>query len=408
MASFADMLLQKRRKLEQEARALLDNAERENRSLTGEENRQFDEIGTAMEGLKSQSDRIVKMNLEEREMSDAMRGLGHSPVESADSAILEQFRSIAQGNGKGFDLDVTRADSKVLTEHRVLSKGTAGAGGATVSTSLVGQLYEHLIESSTLMSGGATIFVTSGGENIDVPVTTAHSTGALVAESQQIATSEPTFAARRLGAFKYGAMIYVPTELLQDTGVDLTGYLARQAGRAVGNALGTHLISGTGTTQPFGILAHTTLGKTGGAGQTGAPTADELIDLLYSVAPSYRKSPEAAWLVKDSTIAVIRKLKDGQNNYLWQPSAIAGQPDMFLGHPVYSDPNMPATALSAKSVVFGDLSTYWVRIVQGVRFERSDDFKFDTDVVSFRCLIRGDGLLVDQSGSCKHYIGNAA
>ena len=410
MSTMAQMLLESRRRCEEEARSIIDRAESENRNLTGEETRQFEELGKRMSDLKSQSDRITKFDSDSRSAEAAMReiGGGFNPNNGGGDELIQQFRSVAAGERKGFDLPVTRQDTKVLSEHRALSKGTLGAGGATVPTSMVSRLYEHIIESATLIRAGATIFVTDSGETLDVPVTTAHSTAALVAESGTIASSDPTFAKRSLGAYKYGLMVYVPTELLQDTGVDLTGYLARQAGRAVGNALGAHLISGTGSGQPTGILTSTTLGVTTATAVQGVPSADNLMDLMFSVNPSYRNSPEAAWLIKDSTLGAIRKIKDSQGRYLWEPSLVAGQPDMLLGHPVLVDPNMPATGLNAKSVVFGDLSAYWTRIVSGVRFERSDDFKFDTDVVSFRCLIRGDGMLVDQSGAVKHLVGAAS
>ena len=98
----------------------------------------------------------------------------------------------------------------------------------------------------------------------------------------------------------------------------------------------------------------------------------------------------------------------GTGAYLWQPSIVAGQPDLLLSKPVLTDPNVAATALAAKSVLFGDLSAYAIRIVNGIRFERSDDFAFNTDQVTFRAIIRGDGLLIDQTGAVKHFIGNAA
>jgi len=113
--------------------------------------------------------------------------------------------------------------------------------------------------------------------------------------------------------------------------VDIEAYLAMQAGRAIGNAFGAHMVTGTGTSQPRGVVVDATLGKTGGAGVVGAFTADDLIDLHYSVIAPYRASASCYWIMKDSTLATARKLKDTTGQYLWQPSLQAGAPDMFLG-----------------------------------------------------------------------------
>jgi HK97 family phage major capsid protein len=243
-----------------------------------------------------------------------------------------------------------------------------------------------------------------------VPKTTAHSSAALVSpqEGGTIAASDPAFGQLTLGAFKYGTLIQISNELLTDTGVDLEGYLSMQVGRALGNAFGAHMVTGTGTGQPRGVVTDATLGVTGGTAVVGAFTADNLIDLHYSVIAPYRASTSCMWVMKDSTVANVRKLKDSSQGYLWQPSLQLGAPDMVLGKAVLTDPNVAAVALSAKSVLFGDFSQYFVRLVSGVRFERSDDFAFNTDLVTFRALLRADAALVDLTGAVKYFIGNAA
>jgi HK97 family phage major capsid protein len=181
-----------------------------------------------------------------------------------------------------------------------------------------------------------------------------------------------------------------------------------QTGRAVGNAYGVHAITGSGTAQPSGLVTGATLGVTGGAGVVGVPTADDLISLFYSVIAPYRNSPSCGWLMKDATLGTIRKFKTTTNDYIWQPSYQVGAPDTILGKPVNTDPNVAATALSAKSVVFGDVSQYFVRMVDSIRFERSDDFAFSSDLVTFRCILRADSALIDTTGAVKYFIGNAA
>jgi HK97 family phage major capsid protein len=140
---------------------------------------------------------------------------------------------------------------------------------------------------------------------------------------------------------------------------------------------------------------------------TGAFTADNLIDLFYSVIAPYRASSSAYWVTKDSSLASIRKLKDTTNQYIWQPSLQAGAPDLLLGKALVTDPNVAAPAVNAKSVIFGDMSQYFVRMAGGVRFERSDDFAFNTDLVTFRCLLRADAALVDLTGAVKVFVGAA-
>jgi HK97 family phage major capsid protein len=292
-------------------------------------------------------------------------------------------------------------------DFRVLSKLTAGAGANTVPTSFYDRLIAHLIETSAILQTNPTVLNTSSGESIQVPKTTAHSSGAIVTEGNAIGASDPAFGQITLGAFKYGCLIQVSRELLNDTGVDLEGYLAMQAGRALGNAFGAHMVTGTGTGQPRGVVTDATVGVTGGTGVTGAFTADNLIDLFYSVIAPYRASSSAYWVTKDSTLANIRKLKDTTNQYIWQPSLQVGAPDTLLGKALVTDPNVAAPAINAKSVIFGDMSQYFVRMAGGVRFERSDDFAFNTDLVTFRALLRADAALVDLTGAVKVFVGAA-
>lgn len=317
------------------------------------------------------------------------------PVEAAD----KELRSFLKGEQRTLTLTPERRD---------LSKGTATAGGHTVPTSFYGQLVEHLITSSAILSAGATILNTNSGENLQIPVTTSYSTGALVAEGGAIGESDPAFAQRVLSAYKYAVMIQVSSELIDDTGIDLLGFISRQAGRAVGNAFGTHLVTGTGSSQPTGLMASTTLGVTGATSVAGAFNVDNLIDLYYSVIAEYRNSPACAWLMRDASVGALRKLKDGDGTYLWSPATGPGMPDTFLGKPVYTDPNVAAIGLGARSVAFGDMSAYFARLVNAIRFERSDDFAFANDLVSFRCIVRGDGILADQTGAVKHFIGGAS
>lgn len=402
-------LLEMRANLWEQMKATLDKAATEKRELTVEEQTGYDERNGDLDRL---DERIKSVRESEQRAKDAEASLAAilaKPQEreaGGDDKSAELRAFLAGESGKSFEV---RAGRRMSTdEFRTLSKLSAGAGANTVKTSFYDRLIAHLIEVSGILMAGPTVLNTSTGEQIQVPKTTAHSTGALFAEAATITNSDPTFGQVPLDAFKYAVLIQVSNELLNDTSVDLEGYIAMQAGRAVGNAFGAHAIVGTGTAQPNGLVTAATLGITGGTAVSGAFTADNLIDLMFSVIAPYRNSPSCAWLLKDSTLASVRKLKDTTNQYLWQPSLQIGAPDVLLGKPVYTDPNVAAPALSAKSVVFGDISQYFVRMVDGIRFERSDDFAFSSDLATFRCIIRADGDLVDTTGAVKYFQGNAA
>lgn len=325
--------------------------------------------------------------------------LGLGSMRPSDG-LSADVRSFLVGDGRR-SLEITAPAGASV---RDLSKGSAGAGAATVPTSFYGQLQQHMINTAAVI-GIAKVLNTRSGEALQIPKTTAHSTAALVAEGASISESDPTFAQVTLDAYKYAVAIQVTRELVEDTGVDLLGYLAEECGRALGNACGTHFVTGDGTAKPLGALTASTLGVTGGAGVAGAFTADNLIDLHHSVIPSYRAN--ASWLMNDATWAKVRKLKDSDNNYLIG-SLAGGESLTLLGKPVVIDPNMPDVALGAKSVLFGAFDRYFIRQVNGVKFERSDDYAFLNDLVTFKATLRIDGDLVDTTGCLRHFIGNAA
>jgi HK97 family phage major capsid protein len=195
--------------------------------------------------------------------------------------------------------------------------------------------------------------------------------------------------------------------MLDDSGVDILGFLAREAGTSIGVAVNTALTTGTDTTAPNGIATAAGSGITGGTGVAGAFTADNLIDLSYSVNSAYRRMPGTGWQMTGPTIAAVRKLKDTYGQYLFQPSLQAGQPDQLLGYAIYENPDLAAVATSAKSVLFGHLPSYYVRMAGGIRFDRSDDYAFANDLVTFRATVRIDGDL-PQNSAIKYFAGGAS
>lgn len=301
-----------------------------------------------------------------------------------------------------------------VREQHDLTKGTATDGAELIPTGFVRRLFEHMIAFSAIRQTNTLVLNTDSGENLLVPKTTSYGAATLIAEAGPILEDDPQFAQVTVGAYKFGQLIQVSRELIEDSAIDIVGFLARAAGRALGVATGAYYVTGTGSTQPQGIANSPTAGVTGGAGSGLTVLANDLISLYHSVLPGYRSN--GYWVMNDATAAFIRKIRDdtggaGLGNYVWQPGLTAGAPDTLLGRPVVFDPNMPVMAINAYSIAFGDFSEYFViRDVDGVRFERSDDFAFANDLVTFRALLRTDSrqLVNGANGAVKFYRNGAS
>ena len=291
-------LLKQRANIHTQMTELVDAAEardEDKRSLTAEESAKFDEMSQRMDELDEQRKRLEDLDQREADLADAEKRYGPLTSEQRTDAGPSEFEknlraflagerralTITPEGDQRFDVRQLRA---IATQSRDLAKSPTTAGGHTVGTAFYAQLVDHLIEVSGVMQAGPTVLITDKGENLPIPRTTAHSTATSeIAEGAAITESDPTFNQLVLGAYKYGVLVQVSYELIEDTYIDLLGYLAMQAGRAVGNAFGTRLVTGTGSSQPQGVATAATVGVTGGAGVTGAFTADNLIDLYFSV-----------------------------------------------------------------------------------------------------------------------------
>ena len=235
------------------------------------------------------------------------------------------------------------------------------------------------------------IQTTSGDRKI--PVVASHGSASWVDEEGAYTESDDAFSQVTIGAYKLGTMIKVSEELLNDSVFDIQSYLVSEFARRIGNKEEEAFISGDGTGKPVGILANTggaQLGVT--AASATAITVDELITLYHSLSVPYRKN--AVWLMNDSTVQFIRKLKDGNGQYLWQPSLVAGTPDTILGVPVKVSRYMPEIAAGVKSIAFGDFSYYWIADREGRSFRRLDELFAATGQVGFRGSQRVDGKLI--------------
>jgi len=415
MSDYIRQLHSKRMSAWEQAKETLEVAASEKRDLTAEEDAKYVRANQDISDIDEKIGEYQESQRKAAEAGEYFAKLEAKPTEGTrNDNKADELRSWLRGETASRSYDL-RPETRTTGD---LVKGTATAGGNTVKTSFYDRLVQHLIVNSGVLQANPTVLTTDGGEALQIPKTSTHSSSAtIVAEAAALTANEPTFGQVTLNAYKYGFLMTVSHELLNDTSVDLEGYLAMQAGRALGNGFGAHLVNGSGSSQPNGVLIAN--GGAGGLGKTGETVAqqgtggviggiiaDDLIDLFYSVIAPYRNSPSCSWLMQDATVGFVRKLKDGQGRYIWQPGLTAGAPDTILDKPLVTDPNMPAIGTGAKSVLFGDFSTYFVRRVEAIRFERSLDFHFDTDVVTFRTLLRGDGNQVDTTGALKYFIGN--
>ncbi|HEX8865640.1 MAG TPA: phage major capsid protein [Lentzea sp.] len=411
MSEVAKRLRDRRLNVWNENRALIETVAEENRQFTPEEQGKIDAFNEELDKLDERIQATLEQEQRAKAADDAFNSIVGKDVDrrrnggepTARDTTNDEIRAWFRGDRGNKPLEVSRNPSS-QTSYRSLVTTNNASGGYAVPTDFYDQLLAHLVEVSGLMQAGPTILNTAGGESLQFPRTTAHTTAALTSQGSSITEVDPQFQQVTLGAYKYGAFLQVSRELLDDSAVDLIGYLAMSAGRAIGNAFGADLITGTGTNQPSGLIANASNGVTGTTtGKGGAAQYADLVNLEYSVIAPYRQSRSCYWLTTDKAIAGFRLLLDGNNRPVWEPSVVLGSPDLLLGKPLVADPFVPAVATSAKSVVFGDFAQFAVRLVGPIRFERSDDFAFQTDLVSFRAIIRGDGTLIDRTGSCMKY-----
>lgn len=390
-----DMLqrvLDERAKTWEQAKALNDTVLGENRDYSSEESEKYERMSADLDKF---DDRIRDLNNkleQERRADEARAKLGHDPrpVEEVRDergvSDLDKIEMLARGEIRAAEFGV---------ESRDLLAGTATDGQELVAEGFYARLVEHMIESSAIRQTNVTVVTTDSGNDLPVPKTTSYSTASIVTEAAAVSESDPQFTQVTLQAYKYGFLLQVSSELIEDQSInDFVGFLARQGGRALGNGSGTHFVTGSGSSQPNGIVTAATVGYTSTTtGVSGVPQDDDVIETFHSVIPEYRRN--AFWLMSDPTAKGIRKLQDSNGQYIWQPGLQAGQPDTLLGRPVVIDTNVADAATSAKSMVFGDFSGYFIRDVRGVRIERSDDYAFGNDLVTWRFLMRTDGDLVD-------------
>jgi HK97 family phage major capsid protein len=354
--------------LTEQIREVVDIADSEKRSFSGEELAKIEKIEA---DIASREDSIsVAKRAEERSAQATQAAASFEVASTKQNNDADILRSIATGELRGYEF---------AREARTL----------VPSSNTVGQsFYNRVFEIAQLvgpMLSTSEVFNTTSGENLVIPTVTATSSAGSVAAGGTITESNPTFSSITLGAEKYGALVQAAAELVSDAGFNITDYIAQQLGTSIGlqanSVLTTKLSTAAGSV------------VTGGTGVSGAASYENLIDLVYGIADGARVLPGLGFMMAKTGIAAARKLKDGAGNYIWTNSAVPGQPATLLGYPVYENPNVAAVGTGAKSVLFGHLPSFKVRVAGGVRIDQSSDFAFSSDTVTYRGLIRLDGGL---------------
>ena len=277
--------------------------------------------------------------------------------------------------------------------HNVLSEGTDADGGYLVPEEFERQIVKTLDEANVIRSLAKVITTNSERK---IPVAASHSTAQWTLENGAYTESNPTFGQKQIDAYKLTDLIRVSQELLQDSAFDLESYIAGEFARAFGIAEEQAFCVGTGTNQPTGIFTANggTVGVTAAA--TTAITADELISLVYALKSPYRRN--AKFLMNDATVAAIRKLKDLNGAYMWQPSVQAGQPDRLLGYEIYTSPYVPTLAAGALAVAFGDFQNYWIADRAGRTVQRLNELYATNGQVGYVATERVDGKVILAEG----------
>ena len=379
-------LREKRANLWNETKAFLDSHRGEDGMVSAEDNATYEKMEADVVALGKEIDRLERQAAIDHEMDQPTA----SPLVSRPVAPSAKKQGRASDEYRNAFWGMIRNRNLTPGVMNDLQIGTDTEGGYLVPDEFEHTLVQGLEEENVLRSL-CTVLQTSSGDR-KIPIVTAHGTASWVDEEDPIPTSDETFGQISIGAHKVATMIKVSDELLQDSVFNLESYIATEFARRIGAAEEEAFITGNGTGKPTGLL-HATNGAGTGVTTTGnTPTADEIFDLVHSIKSVYRR--KAVFLLNDSTLKAIRKLKDGQGQYLWQPGLKEGQPDMLLNYRIATSPFMPEIAAGNKVILFGDFKSYWIADRQGRSFQRLNELYAATGQVGFRATQRVDGRLV--------------
>ncbi len=382
-------LREKRAKAWEAAKAFLDSHRNEKGVLSAEDDAAYTRMEQEITDLGKEIARLERQEAFERELSQPLnKPLTGRPV---SGGVEKEKTGRASEEYKANFWNAMRSKVPLPSVVNALEEGTDSEGGYLVPDEYERTLVEALEEENVFRQLAKVIRTSSGDRKI--PVVATKGTASWIDEEGAYTESDDSFGQVSIGAYKVGTMIKVSEELLNDSVFDLESYIAKEFARRIGAKEEEAFFTGDGSGKPLGVLAATGGAETGvTAASSTAITADELMDLFYSLKSPYRK--KAVWVLNDSTIKAVRKLKDSTGQYLWQPSLVAGTPDTLLGRPVKTSAYMPVIAAGAKTIAFGDFSYYWIADRQGRSFKRLNELYAANGQVGFLGSQRVDGKLV--------------
>jgi HK97 family phage major capsid protein len=388
MSEFIAKQVDAKAKAWHEAKELIDSVEARGGSWSGEDEAKYASLTADI----NKRNELIELEQREAKTSEALQ---KAAVNFAGASVSDNendiLRKMALGEIRGH-------------EFRAI---TGSSTGAPVPTSF----YNEIVKVARLVNpllDYATVINTASGENLQVPNQSTFSTATIVGQGVSVGTSEPSFGSfTTLSSFKFSALSQLSRELILDSGVSIVDYLAEQFGNAFGYAIGDKLINGTGTVEPTGFLPVAGTGVTGSTGVSGAFTADNIVDLVYSLDGALRSKPTFALLANSTSIAALRKLKDSYGRYLFDIGLGQDKRDLILGVQVIETPAMPSPAVGANSLAVGDLKALYVRNAGGLAVDRSDDYAFGNDLATWRATWRIDSKLV-QTANIKKFKGGAS
>lgn len=380
-------MIEKRAKVWETAKNFVDTHENGNGVLSAEDNATYSRMEQEIEDLTTAIDRQQRAEAREAEFNKPV----NTPLTGRPGKQEMEDKTGRASNAYKEDFGAHIRGKRLV--HNVLSEGVQADGGYLVPEEFERQIVMGLDEAN-VVRGLAKVITTSAERKI--PVAATHSAAQWTAENGAYTESDPTFDQKTIDAFKLTDLVKVSIELLQDSMFDLESYIAAEFARAFGIAEEQAFCVGNGTGQPTGIFT----AKGGNVGVTAtsatAISADELISLVYALKSPYRRN--AKFLMNDATVSMLRKLKDNNGAYLWQPSVQAGEPDRLLGYELYTSPYVPVAAAGALTVAFGDFKNYWIADRSGRTVQRLNELYSTNGQVGFVATERVDGKVILPEG----------
>ena len=358
-------------------------------TMTAEDAATYDRMVDDVDRMKKEIDRLERQEAIENEMN---RPVSQPIVNRPDDGQPKEKekRGTATDAYKTAFWNMVRAKTMSYEIHNALKIGEDDHGGYLAPDEFERTLVEAL-EEQNIFRQFAHVITTSSGDR-KIPVVASKGTASWIDEEAAFPESDDTFGMLSIGAFKLATTIKVSDELLHDSVFDVASYIAREFARRIGAAEEEAFFTGNGTGRPTGILNATGGAETGVTSVGANISFDDVIDLYYSLRSPYRRN--AVFMMNDSTVRALRKLKNGSGDYLWQPSITVGTPDTIMNRPVYTSSYMPTVASGAKSILFGDLSYYWIADREGRTFQRLNELYAPTGQVGFLSFERVDGKLI--------------